>query len=66
MKLVLFDVWNIFFDMNGMFDVFLVEFLNIMGICIVDVVEVIMLMRVRIKGMRVRGEGDLKRVFEES
>lgn len=66
MKLVLFDVWNIFFDMNGMFDVFLVEFLNIMGICIVDVVEVIMLMRVRIKGMRVRGEGDLRRVFEES
>lgn len=61
MKLVSFDVWNTLLDMNGMLDAFSAELSNIMGTCIVDVVEAIMLTRARIKGMRARGEGDPKR-----
>lgn len=66
MKLVSFDVWNTLLDMNGMLDAFSAELSNLMGTCIVDVVEAIMLTRARIKGMRARGEGDPKRALEES
>lgn len=66
MKLVSFDVWNTLLDINVMLDVMAGELSKLMGTCIVDVVEGMMLTRERIKGMRARGEGDPSRPLEES
>ncbi len=65
-KLVSFDVWNTLLDINVMLDAIAVELSKIMGACIVDVVEGIMLTRERIKDMRVKTAGDPSRALEES
>ncbi|WP_297506357.1 HAD family hydrolase [Thermococcus sp.] len=66
MKLVSFDVWNTLLDINVMLDALAVELSKLMGVCIVDVVEGIMLARGTLKGMRARGEGNPRRALEES
>ncbi|ASJ03945.1 HAD family hydrolase [Thermococcus barossii] len=66
MKLVSFDVWNTLLDINVMLDVMAVELSRLMGVCIVDVVEGMMLTRERIKRMRARTEGSPERALEES
>ena len=66
MKLASFDVWNTLLDINAMLDAMAVELSKLMGTCIVDVVEGMMLARSRIKRMRAEGEGDPARALEES
>ena len=66
MKLVSFDVWNTLLSMDVMLDAFSVELTKLIGACILDVVEGILLTRDRIKAMRARGEGDPRRTLEES
>jgi len=66
MKLVSFDVWNTLLDINIMLDAIAVELSKLMGACIVDVVEGIMLTRGRIKAMRAKTAGDPSRALEES
>ncbi len=66
MELVSFDVWNTLLDINVMLDAMAVELSKLMGACIVDVVEGMMLTRERIKGMRARTAGDPSRALEES
>ncbi|WP_297470861.1 HAD family hydrolase [Thermococcus sp.] len=66
MKLVSFDVWNTLLDINGMLDAMAVELSKLMGACIIDVVEGIMLTRERIKAMRSKGTGNPERALEES
>ena len=66
MKLVSFDVWNTLLDIEVMLDALTVELTKLMGACILDVAEGIMLTRERIKAMRARGEGDPRRALEES
>ncbi|WP_297070967.1 HAD family hydrolase [Thermococcus sp.] len=66
MKLVSFDVWNTLLDINVMLDAIAVELSKLMGTCILDVADGMMLTRERIKAMRARGEGDPKGALEES
>ncbi|ASJ08509.1 2-haloalkanoic acid dehalogenase [Thermococcus siculi] len=66
MKLVSFDVWNTLLDINVMLDAMAVELSKLMGTCIVDVVEGMMLTRARIKQMRAEIAGDPSRALEES
>ncbi len=66
MKLVSFDVWNTLLDINVMLDVMAVELSKLMGACIVDVVEGMMLTRERIKGMRAKEAGNPENALEES
>ena len=66
MKLVSFDVWNTLLDINVMLDALAVELSKLMGACIIDVVEGIMLTRERIKKLRAREAGDPARALEES
>ncbi|NJE77157.1 HAD family hydrolase [Thermococcus sp. ES12] len=66
MKLVSFDVWNTLLDINVMLDVMAVELSRLMGACIIDVVEGMMLTRERIKRMRAGTQGDPERALEES
>ncbi|WP_297501243.1 HAD family hydrolase [Thermococcus sp.] len=66
MKLVSFDVWNTLLDINAMLDALAVELSKLMGACIVDVVEGMMLARGMIKGMRAREEGNPHRALEDS
>ncbi|WP_297549335.1 HAD family hydrolase [Thermococcus sp.] len=66
MKLVSFDVWNTLLDINVMLDAMAVELSKLMGACIIDVVEGIMLTRERIKAMRSKGTGNRERALEES
>ncbi|ASJ00892.1 HAD family hydrolase [Thermococcus gorgonarius] len=66
MKLVSFDVWNTLLDINVMLDAMAVELSKLMGACIVDVVEGMMLTRERIKAMRSKEAGDPSRALEES
>ncbi|ASJ06499.1 HAD family hydrolase [Thermococcus pacificus] len=66
MKLVSFDVWNTLLDINVMLDAMAVELSKLMGACIVDVVEGMMLTRERIKAMRAKTAGDPTRALEES
>ncbi len=66
MKLVSFDVWNTLLSMDVMLDAFSVELTKLMGTCILDVVEGILLTRERIKAMRAKGEGNPRRALEES
>ena len=66
MKLVSFDVWNTLLDINVMLDALAVELSKLMGACIIDVVEGIMLTRERIKKLRAREVGDPARALEES
>ncbi|AFL94901.1 hypothetical protein containing HAD-like domain 4 [Thermococcus cleftensis] len=66
MKLVSFDVWNTLLDINVMLDVMAVELSRLMGACIVDVVEGMMLTRERIKRMRAGTQGDPEKALEES
>ncbi|ASI98281.1 HAD family hydrolase [Thermococcus celer] len=66
MRLVSFDVWNTLLDINAMLDAMAVELSKLMGACIVDVVEGMLLTRERIKRMRARTQGDPERVLEES
>ncbi|WP_457751105.1 HAD family hydrolase [Thermococcus sp.] len=66
MKLVSFDVWNTLLDINVMLDALAVELSKLMGACIIDVVEGIMLTRERIKKLRAQEAGDPTRALEES
>ncbi|WP_457741451.1 HAD family hydrolase [Thermococcus sp.] len=66
MKLVSFDVWNTLLDLNSMLDTFTVELTKLMGACILDVAEAIMLTRERIKAMRAKSIGDPRKALEES
>ncbi|MDV3103560.1 HAD family hydrolase [Thermococcus waiotapuensis] len=66
MKLASFDVWNTLLDMNVMLDAIAAELSKLMGACIVDVVEGMMLTRERIKAMRAKTAGDPSRALEES
>ncbi|ASJ02765.1 2-haloalkanoic acid dehalogenase [Thermococcus profundus] len=66
MKLASFDVWNTLLDINVMLDAMAVELSKLMGACIVDVVEGMMLTRERIKRMRAETAGDPARALEES
>jgi len=66
MKLVSFDVWNTLLDINLMLDAMAVELSKLMGACIIDVVEGMMLSRERIKRMRAQTAGDPSRALEES
>lgn len=66
MKLVSFDVWNTLLDINVMLDAMAVELSKLMGACIIDVVEGMMLSRERIKRMRAQTTGDPSRALEES
>ncbi|MCD6373587.1 MAG: HAD family hydrolase [Thermococcus sp.] len=66
MKLVSFDVWNTLLDINIMLDAMAAELSKLMGTCIVDVVEGMMLSRERIKRMRAETAGDPARALEES
>ena len=66
MKLVSFDVWNTLLDINVMLDAMAVELSKLMGACIIDVVEGIMLTRERIKAMRSKSTGNPERALEES
>ncbi|ASJ14691.1 HAD family hydrolase [Thermococcus radiotolerans] len=66
MKLVSFDVWNTLLDINVMLDAMAVELSKLMGACIIDVVEGMMLSRERIKRMRAQTAGDPSRALEES
>jgi len=65
-KLVSFDVWNTLLDINVMLDSMAVELSRLMGACIIDVVEGMMLTRERIKRMRAKKAGDPARALEES
>ncbi|WP_297495018.1 HAD family hydrolase [Thermococcus sp.] len=66
MKLVSFDVWNTLLDINVMLDAMAVELSKLVGACIIDVVEGIMLTRERIKAMRSKQVGNPERALEES
>jgi len=66
MKLVSFDVWNTLLDINVMLDSLTVELTKLMGVCILDVAEAIMLTRERIKRMRAKAAGNPERALEES
>ncbi|WP_148883751.1 HAD family hydrolase [Thermococcus aciditolerans] len=66
MKLVSFDVWNTLLDIEVMLDAMAVELSKLMGACIIDVVEGMMLSRERIKRMRAQTAGDPSRSLEES
>jgi len=66
MKLVSFDVWNTLLDINVMLDSMAVELSKLMGACVLDVAEAIMLTRERIKVMRARGQDNPKRALENS
>ncbi|CAD5243492.1 HAD family hydrolase [Thermococcus camini] len=66
MKLVSFDVWNTLLDINVMLDAMAVELSKLMGACIIDVVEGMMLTRERIKRMRAKTVGNPARALEES
>ncbi len=66
MKLVSFDVWNTLLDINVMLDAMAVELSKLMGACIVDVVDGMMLTRERIKDLRAKTAGDPSRALEES
>ncbi|QDA32256.1 HAD family hydrolase [Thermococcus indicus] len=66
MKLVSFDVWNTLLDINVMLDAMAVELSKLMGACIIDVVEGMMLTRERIKRMRAKTAGNPARALEES
>jgi putative hydrolase of the HAD superfamily len=65
-KLASFDVWNTLLDINVMLDAMAVELSKLIGTHIIDVAEAMMLVREKIKGMRAKGEGNPKRVLEES
>ncbi len=65
-KLVSFDVWNTLLDINVMLDAMAVELSKLMGACIVDVVEGMMLTRERIKAMRAKTAGSPAKALEES
>ena len=66
MKLVSFDVWNTLLDINVMLDSMAVELSRLMGACIVDVVEGMILTREMIKRMRAKEAGNPARALEES
>ncbi|NJE00559.1 HAD family hydrolase [Thermococcus sp. JdF3] len=66
MKLVSFDVWNTLLDIEVMLDAMAVELSRLMGACIIDVVEGMMLTRERIKRMRAGTQGDPEKALEES
>ncbi|ASJ11739.1 HAD family hydrolase [Thermococcus thioreducens] len=66
MKLVSFDVWNTLLDINVMLDAMAIELSKLMGTCLVDVVEGMILTRGRIKRMRAETAGDPARALEES
>ncbi|NJE09563.1 HAD family hydrolase [Thermococcus sp. MAR1] len=66
MKLVSFDVWNTLLDINVMLDSMAVELSKLMGACIIDVVEGMMLTRERIKRIRAKTAGNPARALEES
>ena len=66
MKLASFDVWNTLMDINIMLDAMAVELSKLMGTCLIDVVEGMMLTRERIKRMRAKTAGNPARALEES
>ncbi|NJE86059.1 HAD family hydrolase [Thermococcus sp. CX2] len=66
MKLVSFDVWNTLLDINVMFDAMAVELSKLMGACIIDVAEGMLLTRERIKLIRAEQRGNPQRALEES
>ncbi|WP_297436511.1 HAD family hydrolase [Thermococcus sp.] len=66
MKLVSFDVWNTLLDIDVMLDSLAVELSKLMGACILDVADGMVLTRERIKRMRARTVGDPSRALEDS
>jgi putative hydrolase of the HAD superfamily len=66
MKLVSFDVWNTLLNIDVMLDSLAVELSKLMGACILDVADGMVLTRERIKRMRAQTVGDPSRALEES